>query len=163
MEACYAARQLGDPRELDLCCWCGSSRCRLVQCTQGGRSSLAYMFSHSHYNNSQWVTSEAGSSHRLPPRGPITPALNSTLILITQDHRIQICVLLPMSPHVKFATASLLHAGTTAGSDTSPATTEQGGMYVCTNAVVGTNYGGKSCTLHLAFTLINDSLKIHRC
>ncbi|KAH9951450.1 hypothetical protein B0H21DRAFT_719063 [Amylocystis lapponica] len=80
----------------------------------------------------EWVTTDSGTSLRLPTRGPLTPVLSSILILVTQDHQIHICLMLPF-------------VSTVTESQSAPEVTARpGGVLFCTNAAIGLNHDDSS-------------------
>jgi len=59
----------------------------------------------------QWITDSSGSSTRLPPRGPHTPVSSPTLLLVTQDHRVNVCYFRHYIPSLKILSCSLEQPG----------------------------------------------------
>ncbi|KAH7913732.1 hypothetical protein BJ138DRAFT_1145401 [Hygrophoropsis aurantiaca] len=56
----------------------------------------------------EWVTCPDGSTSRLPPRGPLTPVSDPTLLLVTQSHQLNVCYLRTYLPTLRFMTCSLI-------------------------------------------------------
>lgn len=98
---------------------------------------------HPHYVF-QWATDSSGLSTRLPPRGPRTPISNPTLLLVTQDHRVNVCYFRHYMPSLKIITCSLEQPGTVLDSqahlvqDKSLNTARQ-----CFCAAIGLGYNGE--------------------
>ncbi|GLB34886.1 hypothetical protein LshimejAT787_0204510 [Lyophyllum shimeji] len=60
----------------------------------------------------EWITSDmSGSSTRLPPRGPRTPVSNPTLLLVTQDHHVQVCYLRHYMSSLRFLNCPMTQPG----------------------------------------------------
>ncbi|KAI8989685.1 hypothetical protein BD414DRAFT_484925 [Trametes punicea] len=89
----------------------------------------------------EWIVSEAGTSSRLPPLGPLTPVASPLLLLVTQSHQIHICYLPPFVPSLKITRATLLQPTDPLHP---PTDSEQpgkiGGDRICTNAAIGLCY-----------------------
>ncbi|OCH92234.1 hypothetical protein OBBRIDRAFT_773705 [Obba rivulosa] len=106
----------------------------------------------------EWVVSDAGSSSRLPPRGPISPAQAPTLFLVTQNHYIHVCFTSPLHPGLKILRASLLQASATA--DASPVAAHEdlssrpGGQKVCVRAAIGLSYNDPTIVIAMRSHLL---------
>lgn len=91
----------------------------------------------------QWITDSSGLSNRLPPRGPHTPISNPTLILVTQDLRVNVCYFRQYVPSLKIISCSLEQPGIVLDShahlvhDKSPNNARQ-----CFCAAIGLEYNG---------------------
>lgn len=59
----------------------------------------------------QWATDSSGLSTRLPPRGPHMPISDPTLLLVTQDHRVNVCYFRYYIPSLKIISCSLEQPG----------------------------------------------------
>ncbi|KZT09518.1 uncharacterized protein LAESUDRAFT_508521 [Laetiporus sulphureus 93-53] len=94
----------------------------------------------------EWLVTDTGST-RLPPRGPLTTLSCPLLMLVTQNHQINLCYLPPFVPSLKIMRASLLQASSSnemqsiVGDDFS---TVAGGQSVCMNASIGMGYNDSS-------------------
>ncbi|EMD37984.1 hypothetical protein CERSUDRAFT_113104 [Gelatoporia subvermispora B] len=106
----------------------------------------------------EWVVSEAGSSSRVPPRGPISPHRAPTLVLVTQDHFIHIYFIPPhVQPGAKSMRASLLRATVIADpKETLPpeASGGPGGDRVCINATIGLGYNDSTMVVAMRSHLL---------
>ncbi|KAI0372918.1 hypothetical protein BV20DRAFT_1014123 [Pilatotrama ljubarskyi] len=89
----------------------------------------------------EWTVSDAGTSSRLPTMGPITPVGSPLLLLVTQNHQLQLCTLPPSTASLKITRATLLQPTDPAHQ---PADSEPlgriGGDRICTQAAIGLCY-----------------------
>ncbi|KAI9057915.1 hypothetical protein FKP32DRAFT_1582820 [Trametes sanguinea] len=89
----------------------------------------------------EWTVSEAGTSSRLPPLGPLTPVASPLLLLITQSHQIHICYLPPFVPSLKITRATLLQPTDPVHPPTDNDPPGRiGGDRICTKAAIGLCY-----------------------
>ncbi|RDB21136.1 hypothetical protein Hypma_011673 [Hypsizygus marmoreus] len=93
----------------------------------------------------EWVVSSTGASTRLPPRGPRTPVSSPTLILVTQDNRINVCFFRYYVPHLKIMSCSLTQPGITMEAQPNLGT-DKGASSVrqCFRAAIGLAYNDTS-------------------
>src|ERR1700729_111457 len=98
----------------------------------------------------QWVTDNTGSTTRLPPRGPVTPMSSRTLLLVTEDHQLNMCYLRSYVPSLKVMKCSLTQPSVVMG-DQSHSMHElsngPGAVRVCIGASIGLGYNGTLSTL----------------
>jgi hypothetical protein len=95
----------------------------------------------------EWVTNDLGSSSRLPPRGPHTPVSSPTLLLVTQNHLLQVCYLRAYIPLMKIMSCSLQQPCVTVENHPTPVydvANGPGGIKFCSNAAIGLTYNEPS-------------------
>ncbi|KAI0647318.1 hypothetical protein C8Q79DRAFT_908461 [Trametes meyenii] len=89
----------------------------------------------------EWVVSEAGTSSRLPPLGPLTPVASPLLLLVTQSHQLHLCTLPPAMPTLKISRVTLLQPSDPQLPPTdSESPGKIGGDKICTKAAIGFSY-----------------------
>ena len=93
----------------------------------------------------QWIVNETGSTIRFPHRGPVTPVSNPTLLLVTEDHLINLYYIRAFMTSLKVMRCSLLHPSVI--SDTQQSLMQDplngpGGVKVCICASIGLGYNG---------------------
>ncbi|KAJ4487872.1 hypothetical protein J3R30DRAFT_3432041 [Lentinula aciculospora] len=92
----------------------------------------------------EWDIDPTGVPTRLPPRGPLTPVSNPTLILVTQDHRLFVCYLRYYKNTLHMFSCSLLQSSVTVEQqqdNSQHPLDEVDSVRICTNAAIGTTYG----------------------
>ena len=82
---------------------------------------------------------------RLPPRGPVTPMSSPTLLLVTEDHQLNMCYLRAYMPSLKVMKCSLTQP--TVVMENQPPSIHDppngpGGVRVCIAASIGLAYNG---------------------
>lgn len=106
---------------------------------------LSFLYPHKVLTCYQWVTNETGSTTRLPPRGPMTPVSSPTLLLVTEDHLINMCYIHAFMPSLKVMRCSLAHPSIISDTQQSPMQDPlngPGGVKVCISAAIGLGYNG---------------------
>ncbi|KAG6866974.1 hypothetical protein C0991_003890 [Blastosporella zonata] len=99
----------------------------------------------------QWLSGTTpGSTTRLPPRGPHPAVSSPTLLLVTQDHHINLCYYRQYIPSLKFLTCSIAHPAATpegqSAGDSGPT------IKRCFRAAIGLGYNGVDlCWIYLFF------------
>ncbi|CCM04604.1 uncharacterized protein FIBRA_06786 [Fibroporia radiculosa] len=95
----------------------------------------------------EWVALDSNAFVRLPPRGPMIPPASAILLLVTQDHHVNICQLPPHVPSLKILRAPLLQASKTTESEPpalDDSATGLGGRSVCVKAAICMSYNESS-------------------
>lgn len=149
MEEGQPCGQLACPRMVGV--WSGSRRCccRMDSLTARGTCLLDVSLRPALLTIVQWVVNESGSSTRLPPRGPLTPPTNAILLLVTENHLINVCYLPPYFASMKIYKVSLLQAGGPGEIQPRDETLPNAiGSNICTAAAIGMGYNGIT-TLYL--------------
>ncbi|KAI0362401.1 hypothetical protein OH77DRAFT_1500103 [Trametes cingulata] len=89
----------------------------------------------------EWTVSEAGTSSRLPPLGPVTHTGSPVLLLVTQNHQLHVCTLPSTTPTLKITRATLLQPSDSSQQPTdSESLGKVGGDRICTQAAIGLCY-----------------------
>ncbi|KAH7889366.1 hypothetical protein F5I97DRAFT_1993976, partial [Phlebopus sp. FC_14] len=105
----------------------------------------------------EWVAFTDGSSSRLPPRGPLTPLSDPTLLLVTQAHQLHVCYMRAYNSSFKMLCCSLTQPYFTAegqilgavhDTPSGPKTSR-----LCVNADIGFVYNATHNDLDLGLSL----------
>ena len=106
---------------------------------------LHFVYHHAVPTLRQWVVNETGSTIRFPHRGPVTPVSNPTLLLVTEDHLINMYYIRAFMPSLKVIRCSLVHPSVISDTQQSPMQDPlngPGGVKVCIYASIGLGYNG---------------------
>ncbi|KAF9464773.1 hypothetical protein BDZ94DRAFT_1255855 [Collybia nuda] len=101
-----------------------------------------------------WAPDHSGLNTRLPPRGPPTPISNPTLLLVTEDHRVNVCYFRQHGTIFKIISSSLLQPGT--ASERQPQTGEDNDLNNkrCFRAAIGLPYNETSIMIATRTTFL---------
>ena len=99
---------------------------------------------------------------RLPPRGPVTPMSSPTLLLVTEDHQLNMCYLRPYMPSLKVMKCSLTQPSVVI--ENQPQSmhdfSDPVGVRVCINASIGLGYSGTFYTLSSQFVILDNFCRV---
>lgn len=84
----------------------------------------------------------SGVTTRLPPRGPRTPISDPTLLLVTQDHRVNVCYFRKHGTIFKIITSLLSQPGTTSEHQSQLGEDNDLNNKRCFRAAIGLHYNG---------------------
>ncbi|KAG6917963.1 hypothetical protein DXG01_017147 [Tephrocybe rancida] len=90
----------------------------------------------------EWVSGTTpGSTMRLPPLGPRTPVSGPTLLIVTQDHNINVCYYRQYMTSLKFLTCSIAQPAMSIEGQIAPGDSGST-IKQCTRAAIGVGYNG---------------------